>query len=157
MIVLFLGVTSVAFLVSGPKILGDATNVLFNGIVSQSAGLTKAQAIAALRAHGPGPARGHDLRDEHHPRRGVDLTRLGQVLGIVALLYLAGAAFSRGQPYLMAGVTQRTKYGLRRAVEDRLGSCRCGLLQPPARRHPQPGRQRHRQPHHHPAARDSAS
>jgi hypothetical protein len=55
-IVLFLGVTSVGFPVTGPRILGDATNVLFNGIISKQlpAGLTKAQAIAALRAHGQG-------------------------------------------------------------------------------------------------------
>ena len=30
-----LGVISVAFMVPGPKILGDATNVLFNGVVGK--------------------------------------------------------------------------------------------------------------------------
>ena len=39
-IVLFLGVTSVAFLVSGPEDPRRRDHVLFNGIVSQSAGLT---------------------------------------------------------------------------------------------------------------------
>jgi ATP-binding cassette subfamily B multidrug efflux pump len=39
--VLALGVTSVAFLVSGPKILGNATNVLFDGVVGTQLGSTR--------------------------------------------------------------------------------------------------------------------
>ncbi len=121
-VVLFLGVTSVGFLVTGPRILGDATNVLFNGIVGKQlpAGLTKGQAIAALRAHGQGQVANMISGMNITPGAGVDLTRLGQILGIVALVYLAGAVFSWGQTYLMAGVTQRTMYGLRREVEDKL-------------------------------------
>ena len=121
-LVLFLGVTSVGFLVTGPRILGDATNVLFNGIVGRQlpAGITKEQAIAALRAHGQGQLADMISGMNITPGAGVDITRLGQVLGLVALVYLAGAAFSWGQTYLMAGVTQRTMYGLRRDVEDKL-------------------------------------
>jgi hypothetical protein len=42
-LVLFLGVTSVGFLVTGPRILGDATSVLFDGIVGKQlpVGLTR--------------------------------------------------------------------------------------------------------------------
>ncbi len=42
------GSVSVALLVFGPKILGNATNVLFDGVVGKRlpAGMTKAQAIA---------------------------------------------------------------------------------------------------------------
>ena len=36
-------------------------------------------------------------------------------------MYLLGAAFSYGQGYIMAGVTQRTMFGLRRDVEEKLG------------------------------------
>ena len=54
------------------------------------------------------------------PGSGVDITQLGQVLGLAALVYLLGAAFSFGQGYIMAGVTQRTMYGLRREVEEKL-------------------------------------
>ncbi len=121
-IVLFLGVTSAAFLVTGPRILGDATNVLFNGIVGKQlpAGLTKAQAIAMLRARGQGQLADMISGMNIAPGTGVDLTRLGQVLGLAALVYLAGAAFSWGQTYIMAGITQRAMYGLRREVEDKL-------------------------------------
>ena len=117
-----LGVVSVGFLVTGPKILGSATNVLFNGIVSQRlpAGMTKAQAIAALRAHGQGQLADMLSGMSVTPGTGVDLTRLGQWLGLAALVYLLGAAFTWGQGYLMAGITQRAMYGLRREVEEKL-------------------------------------
>jgi len=50
------GSISVGFSVVGPKIIGNATNIVFNGIVGKSlpAGTTKAQAIAYLSAHGQG-------------------------------------------------------------------------------------------------------
>jgi ATP-binding cassette, subfamily B, multidrug efflux pump len=116
------GVISVGFMVAGPKILGNATNILFDGIVGQRlpAGLTQAQAIALLRAHGEGQLASMLSGMSVTPGVGVDITRLGQVLGLAALLYLLGAAFNFGQGYLMAGITQRAMYGLRREVEDKL-------------------------------------
>ena len=49
-----LALGSVAFTVIGPKILGNATNVIFDGVIGKMlpAGLSKAQAVAALRARG---------------------------------------------------------------------------------------------------------
>ena len=121
-IVLLLGVTSVGFTVSGPKILGNATNVLFNGVVGKrlTPGLTKRQAIALLRAHGERQLADMLSGMSVTPGKGVDITHLGLVLGLAALVYLLGAAFSYGQGYLMAGVTQRTMFGLRREVEEKL-------------------------------------
>lgn len=87
--VLGCGVASVGFLVAGPKILGNATNVLFDGVVGKASG-------------------------------GVDITRLGQILGVAALVYVLGAAFNFGQGFIMAGVTQRAMSGLRRDVERKL-------------------------------------
>jgi ATP-binding cassette, subfamily B, multidrug efflux pump len=117
-----LGVTSVGFMVAGPKILGNATNVLFDGLVGRQLprGLTQAQVIALLRAHGEGQLASMLAGMSVTPGTGVDITRLGQVLGLAALVYLLGAAFNFGQGYLMAGITQRAMYGLRREVEDKL-------------------------------------
>jgi len=117
-----LGVTSVGFMVAGPKILGNATNILFDGIVGKRlpAGMTQAQAIALLRAHGEGQLASMLAGMSVTPGVGVDITRLGQVLGLAAVVYLLGAAFNFGQGYIMAGVTQRAMYGLRREVEDKL-------------------------------------
>ncbi len=117
-----LGVTSVGFMVAGPKILGNATNILFDGIVGKQlpAGMTQAQAIALLEAHGEGQLASMLAGMSITPGVGVNLTRLGQVLGLAALVYLLGAAFNFGQGYIMVGVTQRAMYGLRREVEDKL-------------------------------------
>ncbi len=117
-----LGVTSVGFMVAGPKILGNATNILFDGIVGRQlpAGMTQAQVIALLRARGEGQLASMLAGMSISPGAGVDITRLGQVLGLAALVYLLGAAFNFGQGYIMAGITQRAVYGLRREVEDKL-------------------------------------
>jgi ATP-binding cassette, subfamily B, multidrug efflux pump len=117
-----LGVISVGFLVTGPRILGTATNVLFDGVVGGQfpAGVSKQQAVALLRAHGQGQLADMISGMNIIPGTGVDIAELGRVLGLAALVYLLGAAFSWGQTYIMAGVTQRTMYGLRRDVEDKL-------------------------------------
>jgi ATP-binding cassette subfamily B multidrug efflux pump len=117
-----LGVVSVAFMVTGPRLLGDATNVLFDGIVSKRlpAGMTEAQAIALLRAHGDNQLADMLSGMNIIPGAGVDLTRFGQWLGLAALVYLLSALFTWGQGYLMAGITQRAMYGLRREVEEKL-------------------------------------
>ena len=121
-VVLVFGVTSVALLVTGPKILGAATNVLFDGVVGKQlpAGVTKEQAVALLRAHGQGQLADMISGMNVIPGAGVDITQLGRILGLAALVYLLGAAFGWGQGFIMAGVTQRTMYGLRREVEEKL-------------------------------------
>ena len=121
-IVLVFGVISVALLVTGPKILGTATNVLFDGVVGKQfpAGVTKEQAVALLRAHGQGQLADMISGMNIIPGVGVDITQLGRVLGLAALVYLLGAVFGWGQGFIMAGITQRTMYGLRREVEEKL-------------------------------------
>ena len=123
LIVLVSGVASVGFLVAGPKILGNATNVLFDGVVGKQfpAGVTKAQAVALLRAHGQGQFADMLAAMNVTPGVGVDIIRLGQILGVAALVYLLGAAFNFGQGFMMAGITQRAMSGLRREVEEKLG------------------------------------
>jgi ATP-binding cassette subfamily B protein len=120
---LMLGVASVAFIITGPKILGNATNILFNGVVSKQlpAGVTQAQAEAMLRLHGQGQIADMISGMSLTPGAGVDLNQLGRVLAVAASVYLFGAAFNFGQGYLLAGVTQRVMYGLRAQVEQKLG------------------------------------
>jgi ATP-binding cassette subfamily B protein len=117
-----LGVASAALFVTGPKILGHATDILFAGLVSRSlpAGVTKAQAIAGLRSHGHGQLATMFSAMDITPGHGVDFARFGRTLGLAAVLYLCGAGFSWAQGYLMAGVAQRTVYGMREAVEAKL-------------------------------------
>ena len=119
---LAMGVAAVGFAVSGPKILGDATDILFAGVVGKllPAGTTKGEAVAGLRAHGHGQLA--DMVSHMHvtPGVGVDMAQFGRVLGLAALVYLLASAFSFGQGFVLAGVTQRTMFGLRREVEEKL-------------------------------------
>ena len=119
---LFLGVTSVGFMVSGPEILGNATNILFNGIIGKQLkpGTTKAQALELLRSHGHGQIASMIAGMKITPGIGVNINELGLVLGLAALVYLFGAAFSYFQGFTMAGLTQRVIFGLRRDVEAKL-------------------------------------
>ena len=117
-----MGVVAVALTVSGPRLLGNATNVLFDGVVGRGLhrGLTKAQAVAQLRAHGHGQIAQMVAHMHVTPGAGIDTNQLGRWLGLAALVYLLASVFSFAQAYVMAGVTQRTMYGLRRDVEEKL-------------------------------------
>jgi ABC-type multidrug transport system fused ATPase/permease subunit len=117
-----LSLISIGFLLAGPLILGRATNILFDGVVSKHfpAGITKAQAIAGLRAHGEGRLAHIFSVINLIPGVGVDFSRLGRVLGLAALTYVLGAFFYWTQGYIMAGVAQRVVFRLRQAVEEKL-------------------------------------
>jgi len=121
--VIGLGVTSVAFLVIGPKILGRATDLIFAGAIGKRlpAGLTSEQVIAAARASGNQNLA--DLLARMHvvPGQGIDFNALGSVLLLALGLYVASSLFSWAQGYLLNDVVQRTVFLLRSDVEDKLG------------------------------------
>jgi ATP-binding cassette subfamily B protein len=123
LIVIALGVTSVSFMVIGPKILGRATDLIFAGAVGKRlpAGLTTDQVIAAARASGNSNLA--DLLARMHvvPGQGIDFNALAGVLMLALGLYIASAAFSWMQGYLLNDVVQRTVFLLRSDVEDKLG------------------------------------
>ena len=122
LVILLLGVISAALTVAGPGLLGHATDVVFNGVLGRHLppGLSKHHALAALRAEGhrrlARMLSGMDVR----PGAGVDLARLGEILGAAALVYVAAAGFGWAQGHLTAGVAQRAVYGLRSDVQDKL-------------------------------------
>jgi len=120
--VIGLGVTSVAFMVIGPKILGRATDLIFAGAIGRRlpAGLTEAQVIATARASGN--ANLADLLARMHvvPGQGIDFNALGGVLMLALGLYVASAFFGWVQGYLLNDVVQRTVFGLRADVEEKL-------------------------------------
>ena len=120
--VFVLGTGSVAFSVIGPKIIGNATNIIFNGVVGKTlpAGMTKAQAIALLHAHGQGQLAQLLSGMDVTPGKGIDFTALGMTLLLAVGVYLLSSVLMWGQGFIMAGVAQRTVYGLRRDVEAKL-------------------------------------
>ena len=117
-----LALGSVAFSVIGPKVIGNAINVIFDGVLGKGlpAGLTKAQAVAQLRAHGQGKIADLIAGANVVPGHGIDFTLLGQILQLAALVYLLSAALSWLLAYIMAGVAQRTVFGLRQDVEAKM-------------------------------------
>ena len=130
--VVALGVVSVVLAILGPKILGNATNVIFEGVIGKLlgdrglAGVPMDQIVAGLRKAGerdPVQARFADMLASMHvlPGQGIDFSALGSILALVAGIYLLSSIFSWGQSYIMAGVTQRTVYRLRRRVDEKLG------------------------------------
>jgi len=122
-LVALLGSASVAFSVVGPKIIGNATNVIFNGFVGKSlpAGLTKAQVVAALHARGQDQLAQLLSGMDVTPGKGIDYTQLAGLLLLAVAVYIAASLFTWAQGYIMAGVAQRTVYGMRRDVEAKLG------------------------------------
>jgi ATP-binding cassette, subfamily B, multidrug efflux pump len=127
-VVMALGIVSVFFAILGPRILGNATNVLFDGVVGKQlgtmglTGVPTDQIVAGLRAAGQ-----DNFADmlasmtNVVPGVGVDFGLLAQILAFVGVIYLLSSVFSWGQAYIMAGVTQRTVYRLRRRVDEKLG------------------------------------
>ena len=121
-IVIAMAVLSVSFAVVGPKILGNATDILFGGVTSQQIppGMTQQQAVDALRAAGHTQQADLLASMTVTPGAGVDFTALRNVLLVVAAVYILSSIFAWGQSYLMAGVSQRTVYRMRRDVDEKL-------------------------------------
>jgi len=121
-VIAVLATGSVALSVIGPKILGNATNVIFDGVVGKMlpAGLTKAQAIALLQSHGQSQVAQLLSGMNVTPGVGIDFTALGLTLLLAAGAYLFSSALLWAQAYLMAGVAQRVVYAMRRDVEAKL-------------------------------------
>ena len=117
-----LALGSVAFTVIGPKIVGNATNVIFDGVIGKAlpAGLTKSQAVALLRARGQNQIADLVSGSNVLPGHGIDFGLLGQILALAALVYLLSAVLGWLLAYIMAGVAQRTVYRMRRDVEAKL-------------------------------------
>lgn len=121
--VLVFGIASVVLSTLGPRLLGHATDVIFEGIISKKipAGTTKEQAIEALRARGDNAFA--DLLSGMSnlvPGRGIDFDRLEQVLLGVAVVYLFAWILGLLQARLTTVIVQRTVFRLREQVQAKL-------------------------------------
>ena len=120
--VVVLAVASVTLSVIGPKLLGNATNVIFDGVAGRllPAGITKEQAVAGLRAQGQNQQADMLEGMDVVPGQGIDFDQLRNILLVVLLVYLGAFLFGWIQGRLTAGVVQRTVYTLREKVEAKL-------------------------------------
>ncbi len=121
-LVLVLASTSVAFSIMGPKLLGNATNLVFEGVVGKQLpeGVTQDQAVAALRAKGETELADMLANMDVVPGQGVNFDEIHRILALVALVYALSSLFAWLQGYLMAGVAQKVVYKLRRQADEKL-------------------------------------
>ncbi len=93
-------IASVAFNIAGPKVLSQATTELFNGIVAKVAGTG-----------------------------GIDFDAIARILCATLALYLTSAACNFVQGWMMTSVSQRTCYGLRRALDEKINRMPVGYFE----------------------------
>lgn len=113
---------SVGFSVVGPKLLGNATTLVFEGYVSSlfPLGATQESVEAGLRAEGQDQIADLVSGMTITPGSGVDFTAVGQVLALVLVVYTLSSILSWLQAYVMAGVTAEAMYTLRTDVDRKI-------------------------------------
>ena len=90
-IVFIFAIGSTIFTIVGPKILGNATTEVFNGIVSKMSGGS-----------------------------GINFAKIAQILITLLVLYVISAIFSFVQGFTMTGVSQKVTYKLRVDISEKI-------------------------------------
>lgn len=120
--VVVLGVVSVFLSVLGPKILGNATDLVFAGFLSMHmpSGVTRDQVIESLRAQGQ--TQQADLLSgvNFTPGAGIDVNALAGVIITVLVIYVIASVLSWAQAYILNVVVQRAMNRLRGQVEEKI-------------------------------------
>jgi ATP-binding cassette subfamily B protein len=120
--VVVLGAVSVFLSVLGPKILGNATDLVFAGFLSMHmpSGVTRDQVIESLRAQGQ--TQQADLLSgvNFTPGAGIDVNALAGVIITVLVIYVIASVLSWAQAYILNVVVQRAMNRLRGQVEEKI-------------------------------------
>lgn len=90
-IVFIFAIGSTIFTIVGPKILGNATTEIFNGIVNKISGGS-----------------------------GIDFDKIGKILLTLICLYVVSALFSFIQGFTMTGIAQKITYKLRADISEKI-------------------------------------
>ncbi len=91
LVVMLFAAGSTVFTIVGPKILGNATTEIFNGLVSKVSG-----------------------------GAGIDFDKIGKILLTVLALYGVSALFSYIQGFIMTGVSQKLTYRMRKEISEKI-------------------------------------
>lgn len=120
--VLGFGVIGTVLSVVGPRILGHATDLVFDGFLSSQfeAGQSKQEVVEQLRAAGNDQLAQLVGSVDLRPGEGIDFTSLGWVLLGALGLYLIASVFMWLQGMLATTAVQRMVAGLRGDVEEQL-------------------------------------
>lgn len=90
-IVTIFAIGSTIFAIVSPKILGNATTELYNGLVNKISG-----------------------------KGGINFSEIGYILIITLILYIASSIFSFVQGLIMTNITQKTSYKLRKEISEKI-------------------------------------
>ena len=99
--VFVLAITATVFQIRTPKILGEATTLIFEGVQK---GFIQRQA---------------GIEVDKLP---IDYDKIASILLVVGLMYVASALFSFLQQFIMTRVSQRTVYELRRDLKGKMNT-----------------------------------
>ena len=115
-------VASVALTAAAPRVLGHATDLLFDGVIgAQLSGFpSKQAAIDAMRAGGNDTFADMISAMDVVPGRGVDFSAFGWVLAVVLALYLASALLGWLSAFLLNHVVIGVIRTLRQQVEEKI-------------------------------------
>lgn len=121
-----LGAVGVVLAVAGPKILGEATNVVFEGAVGlligdQFAGMTQEQVVQALEAAGQQDfANMVAAMQSFTPGSGIDFEALRTVVMWAIAVYVVSALLQWVQGYIINVVMVRTMFRVRERIEAKI-------------------------------------
>jgi len=115
-------VVSVVLTMIAPKVLGLATNIVFEGAISSRlpAGTTKEQAVESLIASGHGEMADMVRAMDLLPGAGIDYGALGRVLLLALAVYIGSAVLSWLEGFILNRITIRAMLRLRSDVEAKI-------------------------------------
>ncbi|WP_066685205.1 ABC transporter ATP-binding protein [Christensenella intestinihominis] len=93
-VVFIFAIASAVFSIIGPKLMGNATTVLFEGVMGQISGSGD----------------------------GIDFVRISQILIMLVILYGISALFGYIQGYIMTGVSNKVTYRLRKDISEKVNT-----------------------------------
>jgi ATP-binding cassette subfamily B protein len=117
-----LGLFGAALNLAGPKLLGQATDLISAGLIGRALtpGSTKEQVISKLRADGNDTLANVLSTVNLVPGHGIDFAKLGPLLLLSLVLFFAASVCILMQGRIVATVVQRILYELREQVEAKL-------------------------------------
>ncbi|MFF1308241.1 ABC transporter ATP-binding protein [Streptomyces sp. NPDC058307] len=115
-------VLSVGLNVVGPKILGEATDLVFAGIVGRQmpAGASKEEVLAQMRARGDGQVADMLRSTDFTPGEGIDFTAVGHVLLIAVGVFLVAGLLMAVATRLVNRTVNRTMFRMRENVQTKM-------------------------------------
>ena len=126
-LVSILGAIGVVLAVIAPKVLGNATNIIFEGVTSLAlvgqfpAGTSQSDVVSALNSAGQTDmANMIGAMDDFVVGAGVNFDALSRVIVTVLAIYVASSVLTWLQGYVINIIMVRTMYRLRESVERKI-------------------------------------